>query len=515
MKRLIVLLNQLFVIICLLFPAPSMALDNWLDKGLSLLHTKRYKEAIDALSKAIEENPRDATAFSNRGVARYQRGEYSMAIADYRKAMDIDPDLVDAYNQLARALAVCPESSCRDGTEAMELALRAAELDPGPDTLDTLAAAYAEAGRFENAVATQKRVITLKKQEGKAPELTEYIDRLKSYRAHVPWRENAAAPLDPRRRKGPHPTSATAKFDLGLVFERPTTESTVIRKLKKGEKVKRIHQEGEWYIVRLSDGQVGWARQGLLTEEGVTPEAAHAVKHARAESKPDRRKGALLGVANKDRVTLKFPINRIRVGPSLQAKIDFLLEKGETLSVLDRAEDWYFVELGDGRRGWAHRSLFRERPSPPEPLPLRPYSLYLGSFRTLDRSKRAIRFYNKKNLTSYGVKVDLGAKGVWYRVFVGQFVTRQQAERYKAEFRLVEATVKKTKYASLVGTYDSSDELKNRKQSLAKLGYSTYVIKGQGGESRLFVGAFMTKKGAESQYQDLKSKGVQSQVVER
>jgi cell division septation protein DedD len=72
-----------------------------------------------------------------------------------------------------------------------------------------------------------------------------------------------------------------------------------------------------------------------------------------------------------------------------------------------------------------------------------------------------------------------------------------------------------TAYANLIGVYTSSEELQNRMASLSELGYSPYVTKDQDGESRLFIGAFLTKEGAESQYQDLKSGGIENRVMKR
>ncbi len=77
----------------------------------------------------------------------------------------------------------------------MALAQKAVELSPEANFLDTLAAAYAEAGRFGDAIATQKRAITLLNKEGKTDELAEYIGRLKSYKAHKPLREQYIAQL--------------------------------------------------------------------------------------------------------------------------------------------------------------------------------------------------------------------------------------------------------------------------------------------------------------------------------
>jgi hypothetical protein len=87
----------------------------------------------------------------------------------------------------------------------VELAKKALEISSFPDNwiavdispflvetgiLDTLAAAYAEVGKFEGAIATQEKVIELLRKEGKPKNLIDQsIERLKSYKANKPWRE--------------------------------------------------------------------------------------------------------------------------------------------------------------------------------------------------------------------------------------------------------------------------------------------------------------------------------------
>jgi cell division septation protein DedD len=143
-----------------------------------------------------------------------------------------------------------------------------------------------------------------------------------------------------------------------------------------------------------------------------------------------------------------------------------------------------------------------------------PYSLLLYHFRNLERAKEAVSLYNKKGFSAYWVKVELST-GLWYRVFVGYFERREQAEEFRKEHGLRDAMVKRTAYATLINTYKSRTELEVRIKSLADLGYSPYVIEDNGGVFQLHVGTFITKEGAEKQRQDLESKGVQSQVIER
>jgi succinoglycan biosynthesis transport protein ExoP len=144
-----------------------------------------------------------------------------------------------------------------------------------------------------------------------------------------------------------------------------------------------------------------------------------------------------------------------------------------------------------------------------------PYSLYLGSFRTLERAEKAISLYSEKGLSPYCSKVDFNEKGVWFRVFTGHFQDREKAEKFKDVHRLNEGTVKKTPYANLIGSFAQSGELESRLLSLKRLGYFPYVIKDEDGGSRLYVGAFITKEGAEQQYHNLKSSGIQSQIIQR
>ena len=70
------------------------------------------------------------------------------------------------------------------------MASKAAILSTSPSRLDTLAAAYAEAGKFDMAIKTQEEAISLLIQDGKSEELLEgYRERLTTYQDHKPWRE--------------------------------------------------------------------------------------------------------------------------------------------------------------------------------------------------------------------------------------------------------------------------------------------------------------------------------------
>jgi hypothetical protein len=144
-----------------------------------------------------------------------------------------------------------------------------------------------------------------------------------------------------------------------------------------------------------------------------------------------------------------------------------------------------------------------------------PYSIYLGSYKTRERAERAISEYQKKGFSPYWVKVDLGDKGMWYRVFSGYFQKREQANELIKKKQIVESKSRHTRYANLIGIFAFQKELDEEKLRLSILGYCPYVIPSRNGESLLYVGAFYQKAHAQRQHAELASKGIQSQVVER
>jgi len=143
-----------------------------------------------------------------------------------------------------------------------------------------------------------------------------------------------------------------------------------------------------------------------------------------------------------------------------------------------------------------------------------PFSLYLGSLPYPELAEKAVSQYRKEGVSAYWVKVILSI-GTWYRVYTGYFQNRQRAERFKEEKGLKEATVQETPYANLIGVYTNVQELDNKVQSLKSLGFSPYSIKDRDGKSRLFVGAFFPERRAKRQRDDLKSCGIDCQIVRR
>jgi len=165
--------------------------------GMEAQKHRKFDEAIEQYTKAIEAGDLSPTnmalAYNNRGNCWRFKGKFANSIADYRKGIEADPKHHGPYNSLAWVLATCPQDQFRNGGEAVKLAQKAASLaDPTmkPACLDTLAAAQAETGNFDEAVKTQKEAIgLLKKQRAPKSLLKELDARLKLYQANKPWRD--------------------------------------------------------------------------------------------------------------------------------------------------------------------------------------------------------------------------------------------------------------------------------------------------------------------------------------
>jgi tetratricopeptide (TPR) repeat protein len=155
--------------------------------GVAEIAAGRLADAVAPLERAVQISPSFPEARYN--LARVLAGlhRYSDAIAQLRSALVARPDWTDAMAQLSWLLATHPDAAARNPDEAIALASRAAELSGRKDAsvLDSLAAAYASAGRFQEAVASAEAAEKL--ASGSAPVLVgEIRARLALYRAGRP-----------------------------------------------------------------------------------------------------------------------------------------------------------------------------------------------------------------------------------------------------------------------------------------------------------------------------------------
>jgi tetratricopeptide (TPR) repeat protein len=171
-------------------PNDSGALDNL---GVALTAQGHFNEAIGCYHQAIQANPSRPETFFHLGMTLDQMGRTREAIAQYREALRLNPNLPGPLNNLAWLLATGPDAGLRNGPEAVRLAQRACELthDGEPLFIATLAAAYAESGRFPEAVAASEKAGQLA-TASRSKELAGKIRQLlEIYRAGKPYHEPA------------------------------------------------------------------------------------------------------------------------------------------------------------------------------------------------------------------------------------------------------------------------------------------------------------------------------------
>lgn len=148
----------------------------------------RNREAIYHLQMAIVFSP-DVETRIELATVYYASGDPHRAVEQFRQVLGLKPDHVEALNNLAWILATCPDGAVRDGDEAVRCAERACQLTAfkRPGMVGTLAAAYAEAGRFPEAVSTAEKAVRLATATGDTQFAAVNQRLLMLYRAGKPW----------------------------------------------------------------------------------------------------------------------------------------------------------------------------------------------------------------------------------------------------------------------------------------------------------------------------------------
>jgi len=205
-------------------PDCAMAYNNL---GIALLHQGRLDEAMTLFQKALKIQPDNVEAYCNLGMVFDQKGRLDEAIAQFRKAMELQPrsvlvqnnfgnllsrmgrvDEAMAYyrqvlevdsnstvalNNLAWLLATASDPRWRNGGEAVRLAERACQLTQYQEAfmIGTLAAAYAEAGRFNDAVTIAQKARSVALTHGEEEIAASNEKLLELYQSGRAWHQEA------------------------------------------------------------------------------------------------------------------------------------------------------------------------------------------------------------------------------------------------------------------------------------------------------------------------------------
>jgi cytochrome c-type biogenesis protein CcmH/NrfG len=155
-----------------------------------LMRKGRVNEAIEHSEEALRIRPNDADAQNNLGLALLQTGDTKRAIAHLQKALEINPGHMNAEVNLAWLLATAPDASMRDGTRAVQLAEDVVNRAGHPNAivLRTLAAAYAETGRFNDAIETAQTAIETSRATGDEGLIVDLERSIVAFRLNQPIR---------------------------------------------------------------------------------------------------------------------------------------------------------------------------------------------------------------------------------------------------------------------------------------------------------------------------------------
>jgi tetratricopeptide (TPR) repeat protein len=193
--------------------------------GIVFLQQGKVDEAISLLQSAVDLRPDNSPAHENLAKALLQKGQVADALIHYRKILELQPDNIEIHNivgtvltqqgrvgegieewqkvlaiqpdngnamsNLAWVFATSPNQSLRDGHKAVELAEQALRLSGGriPILFRTLAAAYAESGRFTEAIKTAQQGIELANSQRNSGIATELQGNIILYQERQPLRD--------------------------------------------------------------------------------------------------------------------------------------------------------------------------------------------------------------------------------------------------------------------------------------------------------------------------------------
>jgi tetratricopeptide (TPR) repeat protein len=435
-------------------------------KGLELIGQQRYEEAIKALSTAIEIISHDYQAYNYRGVARALEGDYDRAIADYNKAIEIRPRYAEAYNNrgFARIRRGDLENALKDYSRALEVNPFFAE---AYNNKAWVLATCADR-RFRNgdqAVLLAQKAVELNPDVGT-------LDTL------------AAA------------YAAAGNFDAAV-----DTQKKAIQKLL----IDNRSSEVPGYLTHLNSYK---SNQSLM------------IHYAAASGATDTRE---------EKVSLEKQVQNTPSTPAPPQQVDATsgsesqkpaagLQKKETMATVIEPSMTVKAQRAApvSKAPEPAAAPATKKPLAPAVKPL-PYTIQVSAFRNPQTSNRVARKLIASGDPAFTSPIDISGKGKWYRVYIGNYPTLEEAKSAAADlkkrkFRYV--NIAKKPYTVQVGLPVSASEAAKLKATLEAKGYLAYSLPVAGNPDRIrvLIGAFESNEAAAQLSRNLKKDGFNPKI---
>ena len=152
-----------------------------------------------------------------------------------------------------------------------------------------------------------------------------------------------------------------------------------------------------------------------------------------------------------------------------------------------------------------------------------PYTVQISASRSQQQCYRVAAMLRRTGYPAFTASIVLKNQGIWHRIFIGSFATREEAEAIKQNLEkdeIPDSMIRSMPYAIQIGkagTLESFKDLRNQLSTLQYMPYTTYVRETTTNtpHTRLLVGAFETKEDAANLLTALRKEGLTASVVNR
>ncbi len=152
-----------------------------------------------------------------------------------------------------------------------------------------------------------------------------------------------------------------------------------------------------------------------------------------------------------------------------------------------------------------------------------PFTVQISSSQSLAQCYRVATMLRRAGYPAFTASQTLGDKGIWHRIFIGSYPTREDAKKIEMSLEndeISDGFVRSMPYAIQIGKAGSLDSIKPLRENISSMQYLPYIsyvrdTKTNARQTRLLVGAFETKQDTSNLLATFRSEGLQARVVNR